>query len=137
MSGFELHERLAADCHLVDDWPLSRLLLSRDATYPWLILVPRRSGLGNYHDLAEPDLALMTDEIVRASRGLEALFAPDKLNVAALGNLVPQLHVHVVARFRDDPAWPGPIWGAGPPQPYDEDALAGRLGELRRVFGAE
>ncbi|MHA1537391.1 MAG: HIT family protein, partial [Alphaproteobacteria bacterium] len=80
------------------------------------------------------DLATATGEIVRASRALQSLFDPIKLNVAALGNMVPQLHIHVIARFTGDAAWPKPVWGARPPRPYDETALAGRLVELRGAF---
>jgi diadenosine tetraphosphate (Ap4A) HIT family hydrolase len=111
-ADFQLHERLAADTLPLDRWPLCEVLLAKDATYPWLILVPRRVGLRDFDDLAREDLDTASREIVRASRTLKAVFRPDKLNVAALGNQVPQLHVHVIARFTDDPAWPGPIWGA-------------------------
>jgi diadenosine tetraphosphate (Ap4A) HIT family hydrolase len=110
-ADFQLHERLAADTLPLDRWPLCEVLLAKDATYPWLILVPRRVGLRDFDDLAREDLDTASWEIVRASRTLKAVFRPDKLNVAALGNQVPQLHVHVIARFTDDPAWPGPIWG--------------------------
>jgi diadenosine tetraphosphate (Ap4A) HIT family hydrolase len=132
---FQLDYRLRADTIAVEDWDLSRVLLMNDASYPWLILVPRRAGLRDFHDLAGPDLLRLTAEIVRASNKLIALFPdggkPDKMNVAALGNQVPQLHVHVIARFAGDPAWPRPVWGAAPARPYDETALAERLARLR------
>src|SRR3546814_18598095 len=86
-----------------------------DASYPWLILVPRRPDLKEIHDLDGGARPQLTEEICRASRALQSSFAPDKINVGALGNLVPQLHVHVIARFRSDPAWPGPAWGKQPP----------------------
>jgi len=136
-SSFELHQQLAKDCHVVQDWGLSRVLLAKDANYPWLILVPRRNGLRDFHQLEENDLSDMTGEIVRASRALERLYGPHKMNVAALGNQVPQLHVHIVARFRDDPAWPGPIWGAAPPKYYGPEELKSRLKELADAFAAE
>lgn len=135
-AAFELHPRLANDSTLVADWALSQVLLAKDASYPWLILVPRRAGLRDFHNLAPADLPVMTAEIVRASRALESLYSPIKMNVAALGNQVPQLHVHVIARFKDDPAWPGPVWGAAPPQDYGADALERRLAELARAFAA-
>ena len=129
--GFQLHEKLAADTLEVARWPLSLVLLMNDATYPWLILVPQRVGLRDFHDLADADLPVMTGEIVRASRLLQDSFQPHKINVAALGNQVPQLHVHVIARFTDDAAWPGPVWGAVPPSPYAPAALEDRLERLR------
>ena len=132
---FQLDERLRADTIEVDRWDLSLVLLMNDANYPWLILVPQRPNLRDFHDLVGPDLLRLTAEIVRASNRLIALFPdahkPAKMNVAALGNQVPQLHVHVIARFTDDPAWPKPVWGAVPPQPYSEAALKQRLKRLR------
>ncbi len=133
---FELHPQLAADTIEVERWDCCRVLLMNDATYPWLILVPQRTGLRDFHQLATADLSLATAEIVRASRALEQLFQPAKLNVAALGNQVPQLHIHVIARFEDDPAWPKPVWGVTPAVPYDEGALAERLAALRGAFAS-
>jgi len=133
--AFRLDERLRADTVEVDSWDLSLVLLMNDANYPWLVLVPRRPGLRDFHDLVPPDLLRLTAEIVRASNLLISLFPaerkPDKMNVAALGNQVPQLHVHVIARFTDDPAWPRPVWGVVPARPYDDRALAERLRRLR------
>ncbi len=117
---FVLHERLAADTSLLTDWRLCSVLLMNDANYPWLILVPKREGLRDFHDLTQSDWPLAMAEIDRASRALEAAFNPDKINVGALGNMVEQLHIHVIARFESDPAWPGPAWGAVPPQVYDD-----------------
>ena len=128
---FQLHERLAEDTVEVARWTLSQVLLMNDSHYPWLVLVPQRSGLRDFDDLAEADLPVMTGEILRASRLLKAAFRPDKMNVAALGNQVPQLHLHVIARFTADAAWPGPVWGVRPPEPYAPDALAERLALLR------
>ena len=131
MSGhFVLHERLAADTVALDDWPLCRVLLMNDQSYPWLILVPRRPDLEEIHDLDAGDRAQLTEEICRASRALQSRFSPDKINVGALGNLVPQLHVHVLARFRSDPAWPGPVWGKQPPVPYESGALQERVAAI-------
>jgi len=133
---FTLHERLAADTVALADWPLCRVLLMKDANYPWLILVPRRPGLKEFHDMTEADLAEATAEICRASRALQSRFAPDKINIGALGNMVPQLHIHVIARFRDDPAWPGPVWGARPAEPYESRELQERIAALRESFVA-
>ena len=131
---FELHERLAADCITLDDWPLCHVLLMNDASYPWLILVPRRPGLRDFHDVAPEDMPQFTDEIAGASRALQSSFKPDKINVAALGNMVPQLHLHVIARFTGDPAWPGPVWGAQPALPYESGALQERISVLKTAF---
>lgn len=108
-----------------------------DAGYPWLVLVPRRPGLRDFHDLAAADLPAMSGEMVRASRLVQSAFAAEKTNVAALGNQVPQLHVHVIARYSDDPAWPGPIWGVQPPRPYTASALDDRLALLRAGMTGE
>lgn len=134
--SFSLHARLAADCVTLADWPLCRALLMNDASYPWLILVPRRPGLTEFHQVDSGDMLQLADEICNASRALEAAFRPDKINLGALGNMVPQLHIHVIARFREDPAWPGPVWGAQPPVPYGEAALRARLDALTAAFGA-
>jgi diadenosine tetraphosphate (Ap4A) HIT family hydrolase len=134
MSAFELHPQLAADTVAVATWPLCEVLLLNDANYPWLVLVPARPDLRDYHDLTADDMAVAGAEITRVSEALVALFAPTKINVAALGNMVPQLHIHVIARFADDPAWPNPIWGAVPTEPYGKEALDERVVALRRAF---
>lgn len=129
-AGFELDARLANDAVFVADWPLSRLLLMDDARFPWLVLVPRRAGLVELLDLDEPGYTQLMWETRRAMKTLRAAATCDKLNVGALGNVVHQLHVHVVARRQGDAAWPEPVWGAGAPQPYalvDRDALLARL----------
>jgi len=133
-ADFDLHPQLTADTVEAARWDCCCVLLMNDATYPWLILVPQRSGLRDLHDLSADDLALATAEIVRASQALEQLYQPVKINVAALGNMVPQLHIHVIARFEDDPAWPKPVWGVAPAVPYDKIALDERLAALRGAF---
>lgn len=118
----ELHPRLAQDCQLLGRFSLSRLLLMDDSQYPWFILVPDREGIREIHELSSLDAHQLLDESVLISRAIAAAFRPDKLNVAVLGNLVPQLHIHHVARYHDDPAWPGPVWGAQAPKAYVEAA---------------
>jgi len=129
--GFSLDARLAADTHAVAELPLSRLLLMDDARYGWLILVPRRAGLRELSDLPRADQHRLLEEIELARSALGALGAYDKLNLGALGNIVEQLHVHVIARRRDDAAWPGPVWGHGTRVAHAPDALADRLRRLR------
>lgn len=131
MHLFALHPRLEADTALVADWGLSRVLLMNDARYPWLVLVPRRADLVELHDLNHAERMVLIEEIARASRWLKALTGAAKINTGALGNLVPQLHVHVVARNAGDAAWPGPVWGHGMPVPYAEDARAAFVAKLR------
>jgi diadenosine tetraphosphate (Ap4A) HIT family hydrolase len=116
---FELHPKLAADTHLVGDLPLCRVLLMNDSAYPWLILVPRRQGLRDLSDLHQNDLDLLWPELIKTESTLRAFSNAEKMNVGALGNLVPQLHIHIIARFAADAAWPSPVWGKFPPMPYD------------------
>jgi diadenosine tetraphosphate (Ap4A) HIT family hydrolase len=122
-TGFRLHPQLARDTVEIGDLPLSRVLLMRDANYPWLILVPRKPDLTELIDLDGAEQRQVMTEIDRAARALRALTRCHKLNVAALGNAVAQLHVHVIARFRDDPAWPKPVWGVVPSRAYEGDEL--------------
>lgn len=116
--GFALDPRLAADTLPVAALGLSDLRLMNDRRFPWLILVPRRAGMSEIIDLAEPDRTALFAEVVQVSGALRAATTCDKLNIGALGNIVRQLHVHVVARFEGDAAWPGPVWGSGAAVPY-------------------
>jgi diadenosine tetraphosphate (Ap4A) HIT family hydrolase len=118
MPGFAVHPRLAADCEYAGDLSLCRLLLMNDQRFVWCILVPRRPGLRELHDLPPDDQVDLMREIHRVSRALAELPATTKINIGALGNLVEQLHVHVVARHPGDAAWPGPVWGSGTAEPY-------------------
>ena len=129
-----LHPQLANDGVTVGDLPLSRVLAIDDADYPWVVLVPRRAGAVEIGDLGAESARLM-GEIVQASRALKDVTGCDKLNVAAIGNVVPQLHVHIVARRVGDPLWPKPIWGAGPPRAGDPTAFARLVGALRAGLG--
>lgn len=134
-SEFVLHERLAADTVEIDRWDLSLVRLMNARDWPWLILVPARPSLREIHDLSPADRALLVEEVARAGRLLERRFRPDKINVAALGNLVPQLHVHVIARFRTDPAWPRPVWGPEPPARCAPGDLERRVAEIGAALG--
>lgn len=131
---FTLHPRLMADTAPVCDLDLSRVLLMDETTWPWLILVPRRAGLRELIDLPRGERHRLDDEIALASRALLMLYRPEKLNVAALGNVVEQLHVHVIARHIGDPAWPAPVWGRQAPVAYAPEQREARLEELRGAF---
>jgi len=130
---FTLHPTLARDTVEVVRLPLCRVLLMNDRRFPWLILVPEREAVREIHELPAEDRAILIEEIAQASEALARLVRPDKMNVGALGNVVPQLHVHVVARFATDPAWPGPVWGSGAAVPPAEDELE----EMRRRLRLE
>lgn len=130
---FSLHSRLQQDTLKITDLTLSRLLLMNNRNFPWLILVPRKSKIRELTDLEPKDRLILMEEICLVSEKMQALFKPDKINVASLGNLVPQLHVHVVARYQDDAAWPGPVWGAACIE-YEENTV---MGELATVFKAD
>ena len=119
MNDFQLDSRLEADTYLVGDLMLSRVLLMDDARFPWVILVPRRPEIREIIDLELRDRAMLYRDMEAAMDAMKRLFSPTKLNVAALGNMVPQLHMHVIARFDDDQAWPKPVWSVGERVPYD------------------
>ncbi|HSR66039.1 MAG TPA: HIT family protein [Xanthomonadaceae bacterium] len=130
-TGWQLHPQLAADSHPLAAFVLSELRLMDDANYPWLVLVPRVPEAGELTDLQGEQRHRLADEIDRAAHVLRAVFRPRKLNVAALGNIVPQLHVHVIARFEDDPAWPAPVWGRVAARPYTPEQLVERIARLQ------
>jgi diadenosine tetraphosphate (Ap4A) HIT family hydrolase len=134
--AFSLDPRLAADTMPVGDLPLSTVLLLDDSRFPWLVLVPKRSGLSELTDLSDEDGAALMGEIRVATRVMLELAKPDKVNVGALGNVVAQLHVHVVGRFRSDPAWPGPVWGFGERAPYPPHAAAALIERAAALFAA-
>lgn len=119
----ELHPRLREDTVEIGPLRLCRLLLMKDANYPWFVLVPDRAGITEIHQLAADDQVQLVRESSLLSEALTAAFRPDKLNIAALGNLVPQLHLHHVVRYRSDPAWPAPVWGRAPAVAYGEAKL--------------
>ena len=131
---FTLDPRLADDTTDVHALPLCDVRLAKDARFPWLILVPRRSGMADIIDLEPEDHQALLDDVVRASEALKTVTQCDKLNVAALGNQVRQLHIHVIARFETDPAWPGPIWGSGEPVAYDPAERDKRAAQIRDLL---
>lgn len=131
---FRLHPQLEQDCEQLGRFALCRLLLMRDANYPWCILVPEREGVGEIYQLSEEDQLQLARESALLARTMATLFAADKMNVAALGNVVPQLHIHHIARRRDDPAWPAPVWGKLPARAYAEVDLARTAQSLRAAL---
>lgn len=123
MSSFQLHPQLAADTFAIADLSLSTVLLMNDRRFPWCIIVPRLPGLVDLVDLSNEVQAMLWREIDLVSRTVKTVFRAEKLNVAALGNVVPQLHVHVIARFQNDCAWPKPVWGVGTPESYASEEI--------------
>ena len=134
MSNWQLHPQLADDTTPVIELPLCEVRLMDDANHPWLVLVPRVAGITEIIDLDAAQRLQLSEEIDTSCRALRTLFKPDKLNVAALGNLVPQLHVHVIARYTDDIAWPRPVWGAANARPYAPEEMIERVQALQRAL---
>ncbi len=129
---WSLHPQLAKDTINIGDLPLSRVLVIKDANYPWMLLVPRREGAVEIINLDEVAQAQLMTEIARVSRALKEITKCDKLNVAALGNMVPQLHIHIIARRTSDAAWPRPVWGVAPALPHDAEEVQHFIGAIRR-----
>lgn len=134
---FELNSRLRQDTVVVGQFDLSMVLLHKDANYPWCILVPKRINLREMHHLAQVDRMALMNESCHLSEVMTDIFAPDTMNVAELGNIVPQLHIHHVARYKDDIAWPKAIWGAADAKPYEASVLTSRLERLRSSLSGE
>ncbi len=130
-STWSLHPQLQKDTIDIGDLPLSRVLVIKDANYPWLMLVPRRADASEIIDLDEVAQGQLMTEINRVGRALKEITKCDKLNVAALGNMVPQLHVHIIARRTTDAAWPRPVWGAMPPLAHDAEEVQTFISALR------
>jgi diadenosine tetraphosphate (Ap4A) HIT family hydrolase len=135
--NFQVDTILARDTSEVIKFELSHVLLLNDARFPWIVLVPVRAGLREIHDLCTKDQLVLMGEITRVSSVLSDLYKPDKINIGALGNIVSQLHIHIIARFKDDPAWPGPVWGHGHSQLYEAGALAKTKADLLSALGRE
>jgi diadenosine tetraphosphate (Ap4A) HIT family hydrolase len=133
----ELHPRLQEDTVEIGRFPLCRLLLMKDANYPWFILLPDRAGVSEIYQLTADDQMQLTRESACLARALVQAFQPHKLNIAALGNVVPQLHVHHIARYRHDPAWPAPVWGKVAAVEYQSDGLNAVVAKLRDALAME
>ncbi len=131
-SAWSLNSNLEKDTISIGDLPLSRVLVIKDANYPWLLLVPRRPDAVEIIDLSEIEQAQLTTEINRVAQALKDVAKPDKLNIAALGNVVPQLHIHIIARRKTDVAWPRPVWGVAPALAHDPQEVETFIGALRR-----
>ena len=130
---FSLHPQLQQDCFSLGRFTLSQLLLSRDSNYPWCILVPEREAVAEIHHLDKDDRQQLLVESCLLAEAMVDLFAPDKMNIAVLGNIVPQLHMHHVARYKVDLAWPGPVWGAHSAKAYEAPAIQARA---EKIIGA-
>ncbi len=131
---FQLHERLANDTVKVGSFTLCEVLLMNDANYPWIILVPRRQGISEIHHLTEQDQQQLLRESVFVAGKMQVHFQADKMNIAALGNVVPQLHIHHIARYVKDIAWPKPVWGFQPASVYGVAEMDATLAGLRALF---
>lgn len=131
---FSLWPQLASNKVEVCKLELCVVLLNDDSTYPWVVLVPQQNDLREMHDLSEPHQLLLMKEINLCSKKLQELYKPDKMNVAAIGCVCPQLHIHVLGRTEGDRAWPGPVWGAHPATPYDEETKAKRVEEIKKAL---
>ena len=129
-----LHPQLEKDCIPLGEFALCTLLLLDDANYPWFILLPDRDGITELHQLNTEDQQQFLKESMHLSRCLEDVFKPDKLNIAALGNVVPQLHIHHIARFKSDACWPKPVWGSVSPIPYTSEQIIQMKAELHHWF---
>ena len=134
---FELHPQLAADCIVLGDFPVSRLLLLNDANYPWFILVPRRVDATEIYHLSDEDQCVLMKESSFLASNLADTFAARKMNVASLGNMVPQLHIHHIVRYESDKAWPAPVWGKVPAQPYTDEQIEEVRGKLEVLLAGE
>ena len=133
---FELHAQLKKDCTVIGDLPLSQLLLMNDANYPWFVLVPMRAGKREWYELDEADQKQLLHEANTLAKFLQEKTGAKKMNIGALGNMVPQLHVHVIARFERDAAWPAPVWGKAPAVVYNEKNLAAMIALGKRFIAA-
>lgn len=129
-----LDPRLKADSYTIIDLALCQVRLHHNGAFPWILLIPRQENLSEIIDLSPPDQLVLMQEIAVSSEIMRDLFRPKKLNVASLGNIVPQLHVHIVARYETDEAWPGPVWNNGVSRAYEADELEKRIDILRKAF---
>jgi diadenosine tetraphosphate (Ap4A) HIT family hydrolase len=133
---FVLNQRLRDDTVEVTRLKLSLVLLMKDRSFPWLILVPQRRDICEIHELTAEDRTILIEEISSASQAVKRLYNPDKINIGALGNIVPQLHIHVIGRFKKDRAWPGQVWGSGPAEAYSDEELRVTCERFREGLGS-
>ncbi|WP_432740487.1 HIT family protein [Methylobacter sp. G7] len=129
--SFQLHPRLEQDCIVIGRFELCRLLMMNDSQYPWFILVPERAGLQEIYQLNKTERELLTEESSYLAETLANLYQADKMNIAAIGNLVPQLHIHHIVRYQTDKAWPAPVWGKFAAEPYTEQQIADTLARVK------
>jgi diadenosine tetraphosphate (Ap4A) HIT family hydrolase len=131
---FQLDPRLESDTNFILDLDLCQIRLSHNAAFPWIILIPKQSEITEIIDLNTQDQQLLIHEIALASKIMQQLFYPTKLNIANLGNIVPQLHIHIIARYKDDKAWPGPVWNAGVSEDYKTNEKTERIEQIKTAF---
>jgi len=134
MEKFTLHERLKSDTIFVHDLPLCRVLLMNDSNYPWFILVPKRDGATEMFELIKEDRIQLEIEVSAIARAIKTNFCAKKINIATLGNIVPQLHIHIVARFENDPSWPKPVWGNPDLVQYKNNELEALIESSSAIF---
>ena len=131
---FILHPQLEQDCFILGHFPLSQLLLMNDASYPWFILVPQRNNLQEVYQLREQEQQQLNWESTHLAEQLASLYRADKMNIAALGNMVPQLHIHHIVRYQNDPAWPKPVWGMHPAKPYADEKIQAIAADMKNLL---
>ncbi|MFA6164893.1 MAG: HIT domain-containing protein [Methylobacter sp.] len=132
---FQLHPRLQQDCITIGHFELCRLLMMNDSQYPWFVLVPEKADMSEIYQLTKPDRELLTEESSYLAENLAELYHADKMNIAAIGNMVPQLHIHHIVRYQTDRAWPAPVWGKFDAVPYTEQQITDNLARLRKQLG--
>jgi diadenosine tetraphosphate (Ap4A) HIT family hydrolase len=134
MGGFVLNKQLEADTHLVSELENCSLRLLNDARWPWLVLVPRIDGAQEWHDLKKGQRIMIDDEVARVASALKTMTGCEKINIATIGNMVRQLHIHVIARNEGDANWPGPVWGHGAREPYEPENTASFIEAFKENF---
>ena len=132
---FQLHPRLKQDCIAIGRFELCRLLMMNDSQYPWFILVPERADLQEIYQLSKAERELLAEESSYLAENLAALYKADKMNIAAIGNMVPQLHIHHIVRYQTDKAWPAPVWGKFAAEPYTDRQIADNITRVKAQLG--
>jgi len=129
---FQLHPRLKQDCITIGRFDLCQLLMMNDSQYPWFILVPEKADIKEIYQLSKPERQLLTEESSYLAENMATLYNADKMNIAAIGNLVPQLHIHHVVRYQGDKAWPAPIWGKFAVVPYTQQQITDNIDRVKK-----